>query len=163
MVTGHRVLPRFAKLRPDSLVDRVLAKDLREIQINTHKQVKLTVVFWDISNFSNLCEDFVGYPGVLIDLLSKYFAKAIKIIKKHNGVLDKFMGDGILAYFGYNGKEEDGDPSNAIRAALEFKKQFPTLKTNFAQLCKEIDIKKRVRRFDLKCGIEYRICACSLL
>lgn len=62
------------------------------------------------------------------------------------------MGDGILAYIGYNGTEEDGDPLNAISAALEFRKQFSTLKANFVQLCKELSI-KRVRRFYLKCGM----------
>lgn len=62
------------------------------------------------------------------------------------------MGDGILAYFGYKGMEEDGEPLNAISAALEFRKQFSTLKANFVQLCKELDI-KRVRRFYVKCGM----------
>jgi class 3 adenylate cyclase len=96
--------------------------------------------------------DLIKYPRILIDFLRKYDAEAIRIIKKHNGVLDKFMGDGILAYFGYNGTEEDGDPLNAIRTALEFRKQFSILKSNFVQLCKELKI-KRVRRFYLKFGM----------
>ena len=62
------------------------------------------------------------------------------------------MGDGILAYFGYNDTKEDGDPLNAINAALEFRKQFSTLKANFVQLCNELGM-KRVRRFYLKCGM----------
>ena len=61
------------------------------------------------------------------------------------------MGDGILAYFGYKGTEE-GDPLNAISAALEFRKQFSTFKADFIQLCKDIGIKK-VRRFYLKRGM----------
>jgi class 3 adenylate cyclase len=157
VATGNRILPRYAKLSPDSPkelakhIDPILAEDLRKIQISTVKQVKLTVVFWDISGFSSLCEDFAVYPRILIDFLRKYFVEAIRIIKKYNGVLDKFMGDGILAYFGYNGTE-DGDPRNAINAALEFKKQFSTLKADLAQLCKEMRLKK-VRRIDLKCGM----------
>jgi class 3 adenylate cyclase len=84
--------------------------------------------------------------------MTEYFLNAIEIIERHNGVLDKFMGDGILAYFGYN-RTDDGDPINAISAALEFRKQFSTLKANFAQICKKYFDKKRVTRIDLKCGM----------
>jgi len=160
VVTGDRILPRLTKIRPDSPkelakhIDPNLVKDLRNLQLNPMNQVKITAVFWDISGFSRLCKDFAVYPYArsLIYLVTEYFSKAIEIIEKHNGVLDKFMGDGILAYFGYN-KMEDGDPNNAISAALEFRKQFPTLKANFGQICKKYFNKKKVTQIDLKCGM----------
>jgi adenylate cyclase len=37
----------------------------------------------------------------VVDLLKNYFNKANTIIHKHGGIIDKFIGDGILAYFGY--------------------------------------------------------------
>lgn len=167
VATGDKILPRITKLRPDSPkelakhIDPNLVKALRNLQLNPMNPVKLTAVFWDISGFSNLCNDFAVYPYArgLTYLMTEYFSNAIEIIKRHNGVLDKFMGDGILAYFGYK-TMNDGDPHHAISAALEFRTQFSTIKVNFAQICKKYYDKKKVRRIDLKCGMNN---LCSLL
>jgi class 3 adenylate cyclase len=132
-------------------IDPICNDDLRILQFNRLKRAQLTVVFWDVSSFSALCEDLYLYPDSINYFLNEYFKKAIKIIKKHPGVLDKFMGDGILAYFGYN-RTENGDPFNAVSAALEFKKQFLTLKEWLAQYCKK-SIGQDVRPIYLKCGI----------
>ena len=37
-------------------------------------------------------------------LLRDYYSEATRVIKKNNGILDKFIGDGIFAYFGYQDK-----------------------------------------------------------
>lgn len=132
-------------------IDPRLSEDLRKLQDDGLTRVQVTVVFWDISSFSALCKDLYGFEDSIYYILNLYFKKAIEIINEHNGVLDKFMGDGILAYFGY--RTINGDPFNAVNAALEFKKQFPTLKKQLDQYCKNTNGKK-VRQIDLKCGIE---------
>ena len=62
--------------------------------------------------------------------LNEYLTIAIPIIHEYGGVVDKFMGDGILAYFGFT--EHSDDESNgaidAIFAALKLKKSFPNCK-----------------------------------
>lgn len=98
-----------------------------------------------------MCNDLYGFEDSIDFFLIRYFKKAIEIIHQYQGVLDKFMGDGILAYFGYN--SINGDPFNAVNAAIEFKQQFPALKKQLDQYCKDTNGKK-VRRLDLKCGIE---------
>src|SRR5687768_7403347 len=98
-----------------------------------------------------LCKKLNNFEDCVAYFLQIYFEKAIEIIKKHQGVLDKFMGDGILAYFGYN-RTANGDPFSAIEAALEFKKQFPAIKKLFVLYCKQH--RKKVTPIDLKCGID---------
>jgi len=98
-------------------IDPILLKDLGRIQIDTHQRKQLTVVFWDISGFSALCNDLNDYPEAIIYFLNEYFVTAIKIINGNQGVLYKFVGDGILAYFGYNSRKGNGDPYIAIKAA----------------------------------------------
>jgi len=105
-------------------IDPILLNDLGRIQIDTLKRIQLTVVFWDISGFSTLCKNLNDYPEAIVYFLREYFAKAIRIIKNNQGVLDKFIGDGILAYFGYSSRKGDGDPYNAIMSALEFKRSI---------------------------------------
>ena len=57
--------------------------------------------FWDLSGFSDMCNQFIYDPSTIVHFLKKYFNEANKIIHKNDGILDKFIGDGIMAYFGY--------------------------------------------------------------
>ena len=72
----------------------------------------LTIVFWDISHFSNLSEKLKRYPEMVAMFLNEYLTMAIPIIHEYGGVVDKFMGDGILAYFGFT--EHSDDESNGV-------------------------------------------------
>jgi hypothetical protein len=65
----------------------------------------LTIVFWDISHFSNLSEKLKQCPELIAMFLNEYLAMAIPIIHEYGGVVDKIMGDGLLAYFGLQNTE----------------------------------------------------------
>lgn len=94
----------------------------------------VTIVFWDIRGFSLLCEILKAYPTLIAGFLKEYFETASGIIFKHNGVLDKFMGDGIMAIFGaLNGKDKDGkqDAIAAVGAALDLKREFQGIYENW--------------------------------
>jgi class 3 adenylate cyclase len=113
----------------------------------------MTIVFWDISNFSKLTEVFKDHPELIAVFLNEYLGVAVPIIHQNGGIIDKFIGDGILAYFGFKELDDDGSigASNAILAALQLKKSFQIFKQNW------LDIWKTVTNFniniDIKCGI----------
>lgn len=113
----------------------------------------LTIVFWDISNFSKLTEVFKDHPELIAVFLNEYLGVAVPIIHEYGGIIDKFIGDGILAYFGFKEPDDDGSigASNAILAALSLKKAFKNFKHNW------LDIWKTVSNFDIsidvKCGV----------
>jgi class 3 adenylate cyclase len=133
-------------------IDPFLLRDLVKIQIDTIKGIHLTVVFWDITGFSQMCKDLNDYPEAIMYFLKNYFEMAIKIIRKHNGVLDKFIGDGILAYFGYNNSNLHGDPHNAINAALELKNKFIRFKKRYIQYCNKQN-GKELPNINIRCGM----------
>ena len=113
----------------------------------------MTIVFWDISNFSKLTEVFKDHPELIAVFLNEYLGVAVPIIHEYGGIIDKFIGDGILAYFGFKEPDDDGSigASNAIIAALRIKKAFQFFKKNW------LDIWSTVTDFDtnidIKCGI----------
>lgn len=117
----------FLKRYFDPKVFSKIEKDPELINIrNKH----LTIVFWDIRGFSKLCEDLKVHPDLIAGFLKEYFDVAANVIFKHQGVLDKFIGDGVMALFGaLNGKDEESkqDAVDAVNAALEFKSEFDKL------------------------------------
>jgi adenylate cyclase len=57
-------------------------------------------------------------PDNLVESLNRYFAVMVDIIFRHHGIVDKYIGDAIMAFFGAPIKRED-DHVNAVLAAVE--------------------------------------------
>jgi class 3 adenylate cyclase/CheY-like chemotaxis protein len=90
----------------------------------------VTLVFWDIRGFSLLSEILKPHPNLVAGFLKEYFEMASRVIFKHQGVLDKFIGDGVMAIFGaLNGKDPEGkqDAIAAVSAAKEVRKEFESV------------------------------------
>ncbi|HYF98578.1 MAG TPA: adenylate/guanylate cyclase domain-containing protein [Candidatus Saccharimonadales bacterium] len=114
---------------------------------------KLVIVFWDISGFATLCNRLNNYPFIIVDLLKNAFSEAERIILKNNGIIDKFIGDGIMAFFGYHQTKENQMALDAIITALEFRENFKIIKNQLSERL----IKEHLNDFEfdisLKCGI----------
>jgi plastocyanin len=90
--------PEFKKMHTslEKYVDPVVLEQIRDPELVTMQNKILTIVFWDISGFSILCEKLKSHKELIVEFLKEYFSEAAVIIRKHRGVLDKFMGDGIM-------------------------------------------------------------------
>jgi adenylate cyclase len=73
---------------------------------------ELTVLFSDIRNFSTIAECLS--PEALVHLLNEYLTSMTRIVFRHHGLLDKYIGDGIMAVYGAPLQ----DPDHAYRASL---------------------------------------------
>lgn len=83
--------------------------------VHTEKKV-VNILLSDLRGFTSLSE---GYsPVVIMNLLNRYFVKMSEIIQKHNGVIDKFMGDSIMVLFGVPDSNED-DLERTLACAIE--------------------------------------------
>jgi class 3 adenylate cyclase/plastocyanin len=114
----------------------------------------LSVVFWDLSGFSALCENLREHPVLVVEFLKEYYAKAIETIHHYNGVLDKFIGDGVMAFFGFHSRDDDMSKHSieAVNAAIELKESFEKIKIAWLDIWRN-KINDYNISIDLKCGI----------
>lgn len=115
----------------------------------------LTIVFWDISGFSKACRPLDISSDLLLNFLKDYFDTAKEIISKYGGLRDKFIGDGVMALFGMQSREDDGAhiAKNAVLAALEFRTKFQAIKSKWMDEWKRFIHDMDDLHIDLKCGI----------
>jgi class 3 adenylate cyclase len=124
---------------------------LMDHEQRTLKNKYLSVVFWDISGFANLCNKLVDEPFAISELLKLYFQEANDIIHRYDGIIDKFIGDGVMAYFGYPSDEKQEIASAAINAALDLREKFEDIKVYW--LTKFVDKSISLEDVFVKCGI----------
>jgi class 3 adenylate cyclase len=83
-----------------------------------------TVLFCDIRGFTPLTENMP--PEEVIEMLNEHMTALTRIVKEHEGVLDKFVGDLLMAIFGAPVSHQN-DSLNAARCALRFIQQREAL------------------------------------
>jgi class 3 adenylate cyclase/plastocyanin len=133
---------------PNTLI-RIADPDLLKV----HNKI-LTIVFWDLSGFSVVCESLKAHPVLVVEFLKEYYTQATNIIHKYDGVLDKFIGDGIMAFFGFHSRDGDENKHaiDAVNAAIELKDSFEKTKKEWVDIWRK-KISDETISIGIKCGI----------
>ena len=111
-VSEKKRVESLRRYLPPALVDQV--RDLDSAQKPQRRTI--TVLFADIRDFSRLGEHVA--PEELIDLANGLFSEAVSAISECHGLIDKFMGDAVMALFNTPLNPQDDHVEQAIRAAL---------------------------------------------
>lgn len=82
--------------------------------LGTQKRL-VTVLFADIRGFTSLSEQLT--PDEVVQMLNDYFDAMVKVITAHHGVVDKFIGDSIMAVFGLT-QPKERSTIDAVRTAI---------------------------------------------
>lgn len=91
---------------------------------------KVTILFSDIRNFTRLAEELS--PEAVVSILNEYFEEMLESIFSHQGMIDKFIGDGIMAEFGAP-LDDPYQEKNAVLAAIDMQKRLKTLSQRWAR------------------------------
>jgi adenylate cyclase len=100
-----------------AVINRILSSSSNDSSLDA-QEVDVSVLFCDIVNFTTMSENMEPHRVSL--LLNDYFSEMTDIIFRHDGTLDKFIGDAIMAIFGAPLQMKD-HADRAVKAALEMR------------------------------------------
>ncbi len=118
MATGLRERDRVKEVFGRYIATQVSEKILKgDVNLGGEARV-VTILFSDIRNFTAMSEQMA--PQQVVAFLNAYFSEMVEAVFEQGGVLDKFLGDGMMAVFGSLGDQPDHQ-LHAVRAALRMK------------------------------------------
>ncbi|MSQ28724.1 MAG: cyclic nucleotide-binding domain-containing protein [Dehalococcoidia bacterium] len=122
--TEYAALERLRRYLSPGVADAIISGKEQLGLASSRKE--LTVLFADLRGFTGLAEQME--PEELSRLLNQYLSAMTEVIFRHGGTLDKYIGDGVMAFFGDPVALDDHE-ERAIKAALEMRGRFYELRS----------------------------------
>ncbi|MDR1106748.1 MAG: adenylate/guanylate cyclase domain-containing protein [Treponema sp.] len=116
----QRIRQIFQKYVPQDVINESFRNPE---QLLPGKNMDLAVLFSDIRSFTTLSEGMS--PGDLVELLNRYFSPQVSVIYNRNGIVDKYIGDAIMALWG----APVGHGDDALQAVLSGIEMIAALET----------------------------------
>jgi class 3 adenylate cyclase len=108
----------------------------------------MTVLFCDVKGFTSTSEGMT--PQGLVKVMNRYFSTMSAPIRQHQGVIDKYIGDAIMAYWGPPFADEAAQARLASLAALQMLQLVPQLRAELPEL---LGVRTLPNTFDIRIGI----------
>lgn len=141
MITEQKWRFNLSRFFSRSITQKILSQS--NLKLGGERK-PMSIMFADLVGFTSISERL--QEEVIVEILNKYFSTMTPIIFKHNGTLDKIMGDGLLAFFGAP-LTDDNNPVQVISTAVEMMKTL-----------KEFNIKNKEKgwpELNLSFGLNY--------
>ncbi len=118
---NNMVIGLEEKERVKSLLGKVVSTEIAHELLNKKVELggeerEVTIMFSDIRDFSTISEHRT--PQEVLTLLNRYLSKMSSIIESYGGVIDKYMGDAIMALFGAP-LQHSNDTDRAFNTAID--------------------------------------------
>lgn len=121
MFVDVRRRDHLSRLLPSQVAERILAAGGRPLE---PVQREVTILFSDLRDFTTLSQRME--PQRVLALLDDYFARMTGIVKTHEGMVNKLLGDGLMAVWGVPAEQPD-HAVKAVRAALAMRRALAEL------------------------------------
>ncbi|MDA9437440.1 adenylate/guanylate cyclase domain-containing protein [Bradyrhizobium sp. CCBAU 51627] len=142
---NERIRETFGRYIDPKVVQGLI--DRPEIAIDGERRV-MTIMFCDMSGFTSMSEGMT--PRGLVKVMNHYFTVMSGPIRSNRGVIDKYIGDAIMAYWGPPFIEEDEQALLAGLSAIDMVEQVPALQKQLPDL---LGIRAMPAPCDLRIGI----------
>ncbi|MGY4370976.1 class 3 adenylate cyclase [Bradyrhizobium sp. LB1.3] len=142
---NERIRETFGRYIDPKVVQGLI--DRPEVAIDGQRRV-MTIMFCDMSGFTSMSEGMT--PRGLVKVMNHYFTLMSGPIRSNRGIIDKYIGDAIMAYWGPPFIEEDEPALLAGLAAIDMADQVPALQKQLPDL---LGIRAMPALCDLRIGI----------
>ena len=109
---------------------------------------EMSILFCDMRGFTAFSEGMT--PAALVNVLNRYMTVMSEAIRHNNGIIDKYIGDGIMAYWGPPFTSAEEHPGLACLAALD---QLAGLALFRAELPELMGLRRGVPELDMRIGV----------
>src|SRR5262249_50619555 len=123
----ERIKDTFGKFIDPRLINQLIGSGADHAERRT-----LTVFFSDIAEFSGTSEQLTA--SAVVNLLNSYFATVANVIHKHRGFIDKYIGDGVMAFWISPFSPGDSHASDACLAALAQQEAMVALRAKLPEI-----------------------------
>jgi adenylate cyclase len=141
----ERMRETFGKYVDPRIVEGLI--DRPTLAVDGQRRV-MTVLFCDVKGFSGASEGLT--PQGLVKVMNRYFSVMSAPIRDHGGVIDKYIGDAIMAYWGPPFTENADQARLACLAALDMLERVVSLRAEFPEL---LGLRSLPISFDIRVGI----------
>lgn len=117
---NHLLRNLFGRYVSADVAAEIVADPGRHLKLGGEKR-EVTVLFGDLRGFTPLAEQLD--PQDVVEILNAYLKLVVDTVFEFKGTLDKFRGDGFMAFFGAPMARDD-DPLNAVRCALAIQERL---------------------------------------
>lgn len=99
----------YARFVPRAFLDLLGKDDVRDVHLGDGIEREMTVLFSDVRSFTTISEALS--PGATFGFINSLLSRTGPIVREHGGIVDKYVGDAIMALF-------PGSTDEALRAAI---------------------------------------------
>ncbi|WP_374346917.1 CHASE2 domain-containing protein [Chitinimonas sp.] len=118
----------FAKYLSPTVVDEVVAHPER-LRLGGERR-ELTLLFTDLAGFTSISEAMQAEQ--VAQILNRHLTEMTEIVLRHNGTLDKFIGDAVMAFWGAPVLSPD-QSEQAVRSAIEMQQKVAAMRLDLEQ------------------------------
>lgn len=128
------------------VVEKIILPGRAEV-LAGQKQI-MTILFCDIAGFTGISERLS--PTGLVKMVNRYFTIMTECIKAEGGIIDKFIGDAIMAYWGPPFIREDEQAAAACRAAIRMREALEQFRLELPEI---LGLRKDIPEIQIRIGL----------
>lgn len=126
----ERIKDTFGKFVDPRIVSNLISSD--DTQTDHAERRVVTIFFSDIRGFTSISEQLTA--GAMVNLLNHYFSAVTRCIRDANGIVDKYIGDAVMAFWSPPFSPGDSHAAAACLAALAQQQAIADVKADLANI-----------------------------
>ena len=137
----------FGQFLDPRIVANVVNPTTGELRQSAERRT-VTIFFSDIAGFSGIGEQLTA--DTVVRLLNRYFTAATEVIRRNHGIVDKFIGDAVMAFWASPFSEGETHARDACLACLEMRSAFAAIANDISNIT---GLRRNIPKFHVRVAL----------